>query len=702
MNTIRKIICIVCFVFLGILLFGQGSITIYRDSYLDTNAACPKTEYQYWVDTKPNYGNYEWKITGGSFKHSGQNVKEINLPNISSVIVIWDNVKSSGGNIPKGTITLNVYDKVQTSKVVGNDKRDQDIKSLNDILPDNLVSDPASTSIPYGVKSVKVYLKTPLNYPGIKLSNGMPVPVNKYEWKIPQGWKPKTGEAPSASGTYFTVSPTIELTTNEGSGGDVVVRGVNDCANSNDYSVYSYPIKFTRSGLLLGDYPKTVVLGESKTYEFSVNYAQGTTFEWKAPEGWKINGKGNILTAGGYVSITTGTCYTEEKVKVGLSVNGEVSSLTEFPTTVALPAIKLPSGEIKQYESVTFSLDMPDTNIASVEWFVGGSSVGVATNTSSLSFLVSESGIVSISAKLTLEGCSPASIPEIEVDVTKMPDPYVSGPSQFCDQATYTIGNFDNLPPGTIINWIGSKALSIVSGQGTRSAVYQKTMFAISGTTMDISVVITFPSGQSIELTKEVFIGTKIPTILMSPVTDSPIPGPHVEFGLTGKRYWLHPYGTNLSNNDADYRWKFYSSDPFELPVQGIGRQIEYSKGVPGDYKVSLQYNGECGWSDEIFRTIRFEQGIGFSLYPNPAADMVTVQLQEEQPANTSLSTQQAARLLNTGPYEIQLWSSSAMLRRYTTDQPGYQMSVSGLPAGIYFVRVIKDGQTYTKKLIKK
>ena len=79
MNILRKIVCIVFLVFFCVLLFGQGSIAIYSESYLETSAACPKTDYQYWVDTKPNYGNYEWKITGGSFKHFGQNVKEINL-----------------------------------------------------------------------------------------------------------------------------------------------------------------------------------------------------------------------------------------------------------------------------------------------------------------------------------------------------------------------------------------------------------------------------------------------------------------------------------------------------------------------------------------------------------------------------------------------------------------------------------------------
>ena len=135
MKNLKKITCLISFIFCGMALLAQGSITIHRDSYLEENAACPKTEYQYWVDTKSNYGNYEWKITGGSFIHFGQKVKEIFLPNTSSVTVIWDNVKSNGGNAPEGTITLNVYNKDFPSQIENKDKRDQVIKSLNDRLP---------------------------------------------------------------------------------------------------------------------------------------------------------------------------------------------------------------------------------------------------------------------------------------------------------------------------------------------------------------------------------------------------------------------------------------------------------------------------------------------------------------------------------------------------------------------------------------
>lgn len=709
MNIFKKIVCVVCLISCGMSLFGQGTVTINRESYLNTNAACPKTEYQYWVDTKPNYGNYEWKITGGSFKHDGKSVKEINLSNISSVIVVWDNVKSSEGNAPKGTITLNIYKKNKPSEIEDNGKRDQNIKSLNDILPGDLISDPTSTSIPYGVKSVKLYLKTPLNFPGIKLPNGMPVPVNKYEWKIPQGWKPKGGGSPSSSGTYFTTSAAIELTTDERNGGEVIVRGVNDCPSSNDYSVYSWPIKFTRSGLLLGDYPKTVVLGESKTYEFSVDKAQSTTFEWRAPEGWKIDGKGNILTTGSSVTITTGTCYTEEKVKVGISVNGVVSSFTEFSTTVALPAINIPTGEIRQYQPATFSLDMPDDNISSVEWLVNGNSSGMATNTSSLSFRINESGKVKISAKLTLEGCSPVFIPEIEVDVTKAPDPVISGPATVCDEEAYTM---KNLPPGATVQWsVNSNFLTIVSGQGTGSCVFRKNGYGESRIQAEISL-----DSQVIAVLSKL-VSTEIKVSIVGDMS---------MLGCGKSRTWTC-FTPCLSSPELEGPIRLYWT------LEGDGQRFEGSSGrftvnttlkrtfsnvglrQPIDaphafYTLSLDMvlpDGSVYSAPEeeieIFgyiTVLNLELDKNLKIYPNPTTDMVTVELQES--TTTDASTGRMITVPVSGKYEIELWNMLSMVKRFATSDPVYRLSLSGLPAGIYFVRVIRDGEIYTKKLIKK
>lgn len=53
-----------------------------------------------------------------------------------------------------------------------------------------------------------------------------------------------------------------------------------------------------------------------------------------------------------------------------------------------------------------------------------------------------------------------------------------------------------------------------------------------------------------------------------------------------------------------------------------------------------------------------------------------------------------------TQSYSIQLWSSLGLIKQITTDLEKYQMDLSGIPAGFYYVHVIKDGQTYRKQLI--
>ena len=86
-----------------------------------------------------------------------------------------------------------------------------------------------------------------------------------------------------------------------------------------------------------------------------------------------------------------------------------------------------------------------------------------------------------------------------------------------------------------------------------------------------------------------------------------------------------------------------------------------------------------------------------FTLSPNPATDEVTLQLTETDEVSglSVLSTDRST-------YEIQIWSGMRMLRSFRTNEPTFQIPMAGLPAGLYFVRVIKDGQTYTQKLIKK
>ena len=111
----------------------------------------------------------------------------------------------------------------------------------------------------------------------------------------------------------------------------------------------------------------------------------------------------------------------------------------------------------------------------------------------------------------------------------------------------------------------------------------------------------------------------------------------------------------------------------------------------------------DCGTGNPAYVTVNVvKRKLHLSLSPNPATNAVTLKLTE--PDNGILSPQGQGSLTTRGitsTYEIQLWNGLTMLKSFKTNQPTFQIPIAGLPAGLYFVRVIKDGQTYTEKLIK-
>ncbi|MCK9507978.1 MAG: T9SS type A sorting domain-containing protein [Pigmentiphaga sp.] len=89
-----------------------------------------------------------------------------------------------------------------------------------------------------------------------------------------------------------------------------------------------------------------------------------------------------------------------------------------------------------------------------------------------------------------------------------------------------------------------------------------------------------------------------------------------------------------------------------------------------------------------------------FSLSPNPASDNVIISLAEDTKAQNNRTIKTA--FSSDDSYEIQLWNSFGLVKQVTTAQPKYQLSLLGIPAGFYYVHVIKDKMTYRKQLIVK
>ena len=259
------------------------------------------------------------------------------------------------------------------------------------------------------------------------------------------------------------------------------------------------------------------------------------------------------------------------------------------------------------------------------------------------------------------------------------PSPSISGPSSVCDQATYTV---ENLPQGATVQWsVSNNNVTLTSGQGTHTATFTKFRNGME----IINAEILFNNIRIALLTKETYFGA--PSI-SNIIGEQRVP--------TGQ---YASYRAVISNNapiPSSYQWILNPLNGNSLYGNGT-ESIDIAFYNPGSYQLVCRATNECGVGDYYTMGIGVYDNLYLTLSPNPATDEVTLQLTETNKVSglSVLSTDRSS-------YEIQIWSGMTMLRSFRTNEPTFQIPMAGLPAGLYFVRVVKDGQTHTQKLIKK
>jgi len=273
----------------------------------------------------------------------------------------------------------------------------------------------------------------------------------------------------------------------------------------------------------------------------------------------------------------------------------------------------------------------------------------------------------------------------------------ISGPFVVCSQETYTI---QDLPSGTSIQWSTSNGnLQLVSGQGTRTAVFRKNG---SG---ECTIRATLRSAHlNITLPLEVWAGA-VKTLVRAEGEDhdtpfSPSTSLHIDLlGGLGLNNTVEFAAMRGSKHVMDVTWELHNETPDVISLRGHAPLVIVSPIKQGVGSFRMTAIDQCGRGTTAHVSVHISSKYHFTLSPNPAVDVVTLKLtgvEGEQRAPGSPSA-----MGTTSTYEIQLWSGLAMLRSFQTNQPTFQIPIAGLPAGLYFVRVIKDGQTYTEKLIK-
>ena len=200
-------------------------------------------------------------------------------------------------------------------------------------------------------------------------------------------------------------------------------------------------------------------------------------------------------------------------------------------------------------------------------------------------------------------------------------------------------------------------------------------------------------------------MGTKAPSIVVYNAGGSAMVDPPY---YTGVNYRITAHGSGLASKPSSYfAWEVEISPGRTILYNGYS--MPFSTDVSGSYVFKLRYYNpdECGWSDQVSRTIHFAQGSGrFSLYPNPASDLLTVGLISEDNMQASSDEEESLLFRNSGitttsPYRISLWHErSGLVRTVESTESVVQISLQGLPKGMYFVHVQKEGEPVQKKLL--
>lgn len=267
----------------------------------------------------------------------------------------------------------------------------------------------------------------------------------------------------------------------------------------------------------------------------------------------------------------------------------------------------------------------------------------------------------------------------------------ISGPSTICDQATYTI---NNLPSGATVQWKvehnNDWPVASINSSGGVSRIGNGIVTVVAILSIEGTVVNTLRK-------EEIQVGTPTPRIeLYDDQTNLPIQYD----GHMSYLYRLRAEGESLPSF-ANYNWNVKCPGNCDSYSYRKGREIYFEALYEGFYEISLSVIADCGVSNTVTRYYYFSHLYdALSVSPNPASDYVTINMVNEDTSDGIALPR--TTVTSSERYQIQLWNSVGLVKSVTTDQTEYQLDLSGVAPGFYYVHVIKDGQTYRQQLVVK
>lgn len=268
--------------------------------------------------------------------------------------------------------------------------------------------------------------------------------------------------------------------------------------------------------------------------------------------------------------------------------------------------------------------------------------------------------------------------------------PSVSGPSAYCDYATYTL---NNKPAHASLSWTTSYESTIDNYSGSYVEV-SKNADGLGSVTANL----TLNNGTILNVSKDdIAVGN--PSISLYGY-------PYDAYGNLDQWTAYNNCNTFVVDSVVDNAYNHYETYLYD-PSNNLlwhGTNLNNGFNIPynmtaGWHRFKIKGIGSCGnseWWTTYVQVVNSGMKSLFTLNYDSSSESVTIIIKENSNSEETNTRLSGNRICN-----IQLWRDSKLIQDIKSSNRTYTMNLSGMKNGIYVVRVVVDDNVYSQKFIK-
>lgn len=263
----------------------------------------------------------------------------------------------------------------------------------------------------------------------------------------------------------------------------------------------------------------------------------------------------------------------------------------------------------------------------------------------------------------------------------------ISGPESFCDNATFTVPDI----PGVTYTWTVDNSFFVnTSVNNNEFAITRRRSGSFL---LTITVVINAGECGVFTETKTVQMGNTFPTFVGPYDVDQ-----HTIMGVTcvGTQYYYVATGNPAGQS---YTWTLFPpAGSSDLPSMYSGSTVYLTFNETGIYTLRLSKTNSCNTTmmEKQINVQGCVSGFGIIVAPNPASDVITVSIVNENDEVKSLS--------NTSNLKIELYQFNTGVKQkqwaFNNQQKQMALPVNSMPKGIYILKVTKGKFSQSEKVV--